>query len=290
MSLGRAALAAACVLVAPAWLQGQAADPNAQYPRPVMEFDPGTMQVKGALPFGELFLFKVAVPDGVVGIRVDVGKPVFSHGTRSLGDSMALATIDVKAGLLRPPAVSFPVPPLEPREVYDFKITYYTAGQAGQATGPLEPATLRITGRTETTFASHLTTDLGVLGALRTGYVGAVTTLHVYAVPINKREALALGGPSDFAKRISAFVGLTPLEIASDAPVHKLYGLGSPVAGVGFRVTRSIRAGTGVMFFEQTDANPLVTERVAKRDTFVMVTIDVDYKSILGPIGALLGT
>lgn len=292
MSRCLAAFFAISHLLVPITVHGQVADPNAQYPRSVREFDPATDQVKDALPFDEPFLLKVPVPEGVDSIRVDLGTPLFlPAGIRALDpdDSAFVRTKAVEDGILEPPALTFLIPPLAPRENYDFKITYY--GQRGIGMLAKVPSSVerRITGRTATSFTSHFVTDIGMIYAFEPGYWGAATTLHAFLAPINKKAPVSFTGLSDFRKSTSAFVGLTSVEIASEADVDKLYGIGSPIMGLSVRLTRSVHVGAGVMFFEQTNANPLIDDKVGKRGSFMMLTVDLDYKSILGPLAALLG-
>jgi hypothetical protein len=265
---------------------GQEADPNAPYPPQVVEFDAASGLIKEALPFGVGFLLRVPVPDSVAAIELVMGRMVGSGGSAMLADSQQVWA-RVPTGVLKGEAIAFRVDPLRPRGDYAFELTYHRTSLSPGVPPLTGPAIRRLTGRTEAALTAHLLTDLGVLVTSR-GHVGGLTSLGIYPVPINRKEKLSWKDPSDFAKRIGFFVGLTPFELHSPVEVEALYKAGSPVLGSSLRITRSTRVGIGVLFFEQTDANPLVDRKVGKRDIFFSLTWDLRYRDVLGPIGAIL--
>ena len=90
---------------------------------------------------------------------------------------------------------------------------------------------------------------------------------------------------------MSVFAGLSPLRITSDAPVNAPLAIGTPVAGIGLRqipYLGAFRINGGVMFFDQEDANPLVTTQRHKRDAFISFTADIELKDFLGPLAAFV--
>lgn len=146
--------------------------------------------------------------------------------------------------------------------------------------------------------------DLGIAAAHASGYVGLVSNAHLYPfAPVNKATDLRTvrGFWPNFRQRVSIFAGLALQELNSDAEVHPLYDVGTPVVGAGLRgflywspisqrlrpILQPLRLNAGVIFFEQEDPNPLVTERHGRHDLFASVTADIELKSVLGPLLAL---
>lgn len=262
-----------------------AQDPHLGHPLKVVEFDPATDRMTAALPFGERFLLKLPVPDGVVAVAVAYGE------TTKVGVLLVdLPVVDVGTGPLETGNVSFEIPPLDPRKEYRFNVTYRDSVTVpGSLTVKRARESVReVTGKASASGIDHLVTDLGFLRTNRASYWGAVTSVHVYGVPINKSESLSFSDLA-FFRRVSGLVGLSIVEFDSDADVEKFFPAGSPVLGMGVRINRVIRVSTGFMFFRQTDPNPLVDKKYTKADHFVSLSLDVDYKALLGPVGAVLG-
>lgn len=153
----------------------------------------------------------------------------------------------------------------------------------------------------------HFDTDLGVMGTPTAGYLGVVTGVHFHLAPVRKDVDLfdpTVPPMQRLGRRFSVYAGISPVEIwhAADQPIQKTR-LGIPVVGLGFRgplywqesggtwgqVGPLMRLNTGVMFFDQDAANPLVTEPRAKRDFFVSLTADLEISSVLGPLLGVLG-
>jgi hypothetical protein len=90
---------------------------------------------------------------------------------------------------------------------------------------------------------------------------------------------------------VSVFGGLSPLRITSDAPESSPLAIGSPVVGIGVRqlpYLGAFRVNAGVIFYDQKDANPLVSTLRHKRDAFVSLTADIELKDFLGPVAAFV--
>ncbi len=261
-----------------------------RYPLKVVEVDLSMGRVAAPLPFGEVFLLKVPVPEGASEIALDVRTVTIINGRTTTTSTMPAQTHLTRADWGPRSAVVFQVPPLRPKEDYRFALTVSRTESLGVQAGRLKKGEARVTGRTATTFADYVTTDAGLLVASRTRYMGALTSLHFYTVPINVREDFSVGQLfTEPRKALSVFLGITPLELYTEAKVDKLYPVGSPVIGLGLRVYRNARIGAGVMFFEQPDGNPIVESSVDKRDLFFTFGFDVSYGAVLGPIAGLLG-
>ncbi len=92
-------------------------------------------------------------------------------------------------------------------------------------------------------------------------------------------------------KRVSVFAGLSPLRISSDAPVTSPFAIGVPVVGIGVRelpYLGAFRVNGGVMFFDQKDANPLVSMLRHERDVFLSFTADFELTDFLGLLAAFI--
>lgn len=165
--------------------------------------------------------------------------------------------------------------------------------------------TVVLLGNPTSRFQDHFRPDFGLMRSTRAEYVGVTSNVHFYLAPINPNEDLAdLGSDvwGNFTKRMSIFAGLALQELSSEADVDALFeDVGSPVVGVGMRgfmywpnmparwrpLLQPLRLNTGIVWFHQEDPNPLVDDKIRKRDWFVSVTADIDLKSILGPFDAL---
>jgi hypothetical protein len=99
----------------------------------------------------------------------------------------------------------------------------------------------------------------------------------------------------------ASLAGFT-IPIRSREEVTSPIALGAPIAGVGLRspfywpywlstgrwLLQNMRLNAGFIWFDQEDPNPLVDRKLTKFDAFASLTLDVDYKAILGPLGNLI--
>lgn len=166
-------------------------------------------------------------------------------------------------------------------------------------------ATIVAEGRTATTFRDYFRTDLGVVYAPRLlsngsdwpHYVGGASTVHIYLVPINDEEnAEQIRDWGNVWKRVSLTAGLVLFDIRSDVPIDHSFSTGSPTLGLSVRpllprhfvFLNAFYLNAGYMFFQQKDANPLITSEHRKHTTFLGVAVGIDWKDVFGPLTALL--
>jgi hypothetical protein len=172
------------------------------------------------------------------------------------------------------------------------------------ATSSRAADTVNIQGDAPSRFQDHFHADFGLMRSFHAQYVGVTSNAHFYLAPINPNEDLTDLEDDvwqNFTKRVSVFAGLALQELSSEADVDALFKVGSPVAGIGVRgflywpgmsprlrpLLQPLRLNTGVVWFEQDDANPLIDEKIRKRDWFISITGDIELKNILGPFDAL---
>lgn len=176
--------------------------------------------------------------------------------------------------------------------------------QAARSGDDLE---IKVLGKAKSKFEDHFATDIGILRSNKLRLWGLNLNVHWYPfAPINKTQDLRdLGWDpvKNFSKRVSVFGGVVLQEIDSQTAVSvdNVGSLGKLVGGIGVRgflywpfskkyrkALEPFRLNVGVLFFEQTDANPLVSRKRSKRDVFIAVTANYKLKDVLGPLfGAL---
>lgn len=163
-------------------------------------------------------------------------------------------------------------------------------------------AMVNVIGTAAANLTNHFDTDFGIVWSPRPGpaYVGAGSNVHFYFVPINKSESLENRRPTlrdQVLKRLSVFAGLAFVKLHASESVENRSEFGNFVTGVGLRPRFSgplrrldfFRLNGGVMYFHQTNSNPLITELSDAHAPFVSVTGDLDLRTVLGPLAALLG-
>lgn len=166
---------------------------------------------------------------------------------------------------------------------------------------------IEVVGAAPSSFVHHVHQDFGFVWAPKADYFGAASTLHFYAVPVNK---MALPQGLELEKRISLFVGIVFQKLFApgsdifhpsrdDKPVENLLSIGSPVVGIGIRPgfgstgryiwqkVVGFRLNFGLVFFNQTDANPLVNEKRLKAAYTINVTYDIELQKLLKPLTGL---
>ena len=283
------------------------------------------------LPFDEVFIVKVAFPPAGQAdtLKLIYGPQEWTRDRRMVilapSGTLSYARERLRGGT----DAFFAVGPLLPRETYLFEFQFVknavppkdsvvfrevltsqdivTASGAIARRGPIVrfdrlfrvdsvPAsvtTFPILTDARAAFYQHFDQDIGVLVTDRAGYVGAVTSIHLYPAPINKNARLEDMGELDrWLRRVSLFGGLAVAQFSSSASVDAYFAAGSPTAGVAVRpflFFMPLRLGTGLVWFKQDDANPLVSTPRTKVDRFAMVSVDFDVRSIFGPLLTLAG-
>ncbi len=288
---------AAIIPIAPTGLQSQCGERILPQNHPTVAVDLASGTFSQKLPFDESFFIRIPLPERTDSIQ-------FSYGEALLNDDgdYDFVVANNSPGSIVPnpffPAkeVSVEIEPLKPKRQYLFRFIAYRTTIDSTLAPPVRTVTsgtMDVIGRTETSISNRLQTDFGVARSREAGYWGVVSNAHFYFVPVNKNaDACVRQTPLMYlAKRISIFGGLSVLKIASEAEVEHLFGIGTPVVGIGARdlpYLGPIRLNAGVIWFEQDDANPLVTERVRKHDLFLSVTSDIELKGLLGPLFSII--
>lgn len=130
------------------------------------------------------------------------------------------------------------------------------------------------------------------LGAAWSGELDSAllyTAAHVYAVPVNRGARLGVHRGADvLLKRLSLMLGLAVAGVADDAAGREeLSGAGSPMIGIGLRLTRDLRASGGLLWFKQQD--PLGGPETTRTTWFTSLSIDLDVAGFVGKLGRLFG-
>ena len=287
-SLMKSALLALVPYVAsPVSVLGQTADPPGErVAYPVIELDVSSRLAKDTLPFHKPFVIKVPLEAGqslsTVSCRQSTDGGPQAVSCETLGSS----PLDDESALVK-------VEPLHPNRTFELDLSITTPAGFGRAEAT---RTVSFAGRTPTTpFTSHFDGDVGLIRTHRAEYVGLVTAVHFYVDPINEEAGVAHG---QLERQLSLMLGLSIVELDTDAPVTKQFAAGNPVVGIGWRripvirrlpPLRDLRVTVGLMFFKQKDANPLVDTTHQKRDWFVGASIDLEYQSVLSPVLSAFG-
>jgi hypothetical protein len=123
--------------------------------------------------------------------------------------------------------------------------------------------------------------DAGVLYAFEADggsmYLGASVSFG----PVNRDAPLA----GSLRRRLSAIVGITLNDLKHDDETRFENLIGdrwNVVAGLGVRLTRSLRVGAGALLLLKNDPNPLVTSRSLGAVPYVSVSLDIDVARLGG--------
>lgn len=322
----------ACLLALPTCLFGQS--------QRLITIDLSKRALPDTLPFGEPFTLTGAVASQTDAVAVRYGDRTRAAPNdsivRTLGCHVWVRDVPMDSSRSSQSNFSVDLPfSLRPNRIYLFEIKEYESpGRAGIALPPFDPAhpqsdckrlndlhtshptavlltdSFTIRGQTPTDYKSRFDNDIGVIRSGRFQYVGAVSDIHYYLVPINKNEDLAdpnLSSSEQLLRRISLMGGLSVARLSSKADVSNVFGIGTPALGFGFRgplywphfqiggerlrgFFQPMRLTGGFVWVKQKDANPLVTDMHTKRDWFIGLTADVDLKSVLGPFSGFFGS
>jgi hypothetical protein len=173
--------------------------------------------------------------------------------------------------------------------------------------------------KTGGTFEDHFKLDLGLLLSDRARYTSAVTDVHLYSIPVDRGGDLGdpgLTALQELQSRLSVFGGLAALRFNRRGTVDAPRDIGALVTGLGLRAPfygycaiprlsakakprlclahgrkwlQPMRLNAGLIFLQQQDANPSITDKKRFVDAFLSLTLDTEVKAILGPLGNLFG-
>lgn len=128
----------------------------------------------------------------------------------------------------------------------------------------------------------HVGLDLGV------GWVPAFdgtvfyTAAHLYAVPVNRSASLGIHRGADvLLKRLSLMAGMAVTGVEGDGRQDGA-GPGSPMLGLGLRITRHLRGGGGLLWYRDPAGE-------TRRAWFASLSLDIDLAAFLGRTGRLFG-
>ncbi|MGB2717767.1 MAG: hypothetical protein WBC51_26520 [Vicinamibacterales bacterium] len=108
---------------------------------------------------------------------------------------------------------------------------------------------------------------------------------NVYFRPINKNAPLRLKG--SFGRRFALTIGVTTSVKDASRRAQDLRpatgedGTNSLLLGGGLRVTPSIRVGAGALIFNETDPNPLITQKSVAATPYVSLAVDINLGALL---------
>jgi hypothetical protein len=129
----------------------------------------------------------------------------------------------------------------------------------------------------------YVSLDLGALYPPELERATLTVGANVYFAPVNKRAPLRANG---IRQRLALTFGLTVTNMRRDDETRWENLLGEKAnlfVGFGYRLTRSLRLGGGVVLFQKNDENPLVDEQSLAVTPYVSLSFDVDL------VGALRG-
>jgi hypothetical protein len=140
----------------------------------------------------------------------------------------------------------------------------------------------RLTARGSTAAGLYASLDLGLLYGFEVDGGAAYAALSVSLAPVNKGAPLR---GASLRKRLSLILGLTLTDMRQedDQRFENLIGeRWNVVAGMGLRVTGSLRVGAGALLLLKNDPNPLVTERTLGAVPYLAASLDVDVGRLFG--------
>jgi hypothetical protein len=148
------------------------------------------------------------------------------------------------------------------------------------------------TGSFATQHKNYVSADAGVACAPELSDCTTYMGTNIYFRPVNKAAPLnQFTFRQSLARRVSVTFGLTVNGIGDNGKTREdLFSTQSLVAGIGARVTNSVRVTTGVIAFKKLDPNPLVDDTSLATTYFFSLSFDVDVLSMIGGIGGLFTT
>jgi hypothetical protein len=144
------------------------------------------------------------------------------------------------------------------------------------------------TGSFATQHRNYVSADAGVACAPELGDCSTYLGTNIYFRPVNKAAPLnqfTLAG--SLTRRISLTFGLTVNGIGDGKTRNDLFSTQSLVAGIGARLTNSVRLTTGLIVFKKLDPNPLVDDERLGTTYFLSLSFDADVLSMIQGIGGV---
>lgn len=128
--------------------------------------------------------------------------------------------------------------------------------------------------------------DAGIAYVFRLDKPAVYAGANLYAVPVNKDQKIPHGGIEGFLKRTSLVLGLATTIDGTTGWT----GVGNPLIGVGYRVSRYMKFSGGIVGFKLKDPNLLIEKQRVKTEPFFSISIDTDLKTLLGGFGKIFGS
>ena len=150
---------------------------------------------------------------------------------------------------------------------------------ADEVVAQAETTVLRETLVTDTVSSKggvYVSLDLGVLYPPELEQATLTVGANVYFAPVNKSAPLRANG---IRQRLALTLGLTVTNMRREEETRWENLLGEKAnlfVGLGYRLTRSLRLGGGLVLFQENDENPLVDERSLAVTPYVSLSFDVD--------------
>ena len=122
----------------------------------------------------------------------------------------------------------------------------------------------------------YVSLDLGVLYPPELERATLTVGANVYFAPVNKHAPLRANG---IRQRLALTFGLTVTNMRREEETRWENLLGEKAnlfVGLGYRLTRSLRLGGGIVLFQKNDENPLVDEQSLAATPYVSLSFDVD--------------
>jgi hypothetical protein len=122
----------------------------------------------------------------------------------------------------------------------------------------------------------YVSLDVGALYPPELGRASLYLGANIYFRPVNKKAPLSANSRG---QRLALTVGLsvTNMKLEDETRWENLLGEKSNLlVGLGYRLTRSLRLGGGLLFVLENDENPLVTDRSLAITPYVALSFDID--------------
>jgi hypothetical protein len=150
------------------------------------------------------------------------------------------------------------------------------AGEIGaQASGALLRQSL-VTEKATSKAGIYVSLDVGALYPPELERASLYLGANVYFRPVNKKAPLRANSPG---QRLALTFGLsvTNMKLEGETRFENLLGEKSNLlVGLGYRLTRSLRLGGGMVLFLKNDPNPLVDARSLAITPYVSLSFDID--------------
>jgi len=146
------------------------------------------------------------------------------------------------------------------------------------------------TGGFATQSNNYISADTGVACAPELSTCSVYVGTNIYLRPINKAAPLKQFGNffQTLNRRTSFTLGLTVKGIGDNTTREDLFSSQSLVAGIGVRITNSVRLTAGSLVFKKLSPNPLSTDKKLTTTYFLSLSFDIDVVPTLKGIGGIL--